>query len=113
MQYLVRLVTPKGGVVLDPFAGTGTTGEAAWREGMRAVLIEREPQYWEDIRRRMEHAWAGPDERMREAIKARGLLNLDPGPLFGGTDTPPVQPEPESEPEPEPVPIEQRQLELL
>ena len=31
MQYLVRLVTPPGGCVLDPFAGTGTTGEAAWR----------------------------------------------------------------------------------
>ena len=50
MQYLVRLVTPRGGVVLDPFAGTGTTGEAAWREGMRAVLIEAEPEYQTDIR---------------------------------------------------------------
>jgi site-specific DNA-methyltransferase (adenine-specific) len=34
MRYLVRLVTPKGGIVLDPFSGTGTTGEAAFREGM-------------------------------------------------------------------------------
>jgi DNA methylase len=38
MQYLCRLVTPPGGTVLDLFAGTGTTGEAAWREGFRAVL---------------------------------------------------------------------------
>jgi site-specific DNA-methyltransferase (adenine-specific) len=56
MQWLVRLVTPKGGTCLDPFAGTGTTGEAAWREGMRAILIEREEEYQADIARRMELA---------------------------------------------------------
>jgi len=83
MQYLVRLVTPKGGSVLDPFAGTGTTGEAAWREGMRAVLIEREPEYQADIERRMALALSGPDERQRETIKQR-LKDKprDDGPLF-------------------------------
>lgn len=83
MQYLVRLVTPKGGLVLDPFAGTGTTGEAAIREGMRAILIEREPEYQDDIRRRMKLAMAGPDERARESIKAK-LKDVPPdhGPLF-------------------------------
>ncbi len=87
MQYLVRLVTPKGGVVLDPFAGTGTTGEAAWREGMRAVLIEREAEYQDDIRRRMKLCMAGPDERAREAIKARTKDKpVDAGPLFGGAN---------------------------
>lgn len=45
MRWLVRLVTPPGGLVLDPFAGTGTTGHAARAEGLRAVLIEREPDY--------------------------------------------------------------------
>lgn len=45
MRYLVRLVTPPGGVVLDPFAGTGTTGEAALLEGFDAVLVERDPGY--------------------------------------------------------------------
>lgn len=45
MRWLVRLVTPPGGLVLDPFAGSGTTGEAARLEGMRCVLIEREPDY--------------------------------------------------------------------
>jgi site-specific DNA-methyltransferase (adenine-specific) len=82
MQWLVRLVTPKGGLVLDPFAGTGTTGEAAWREGMSAVLIEREAEYQDDIRRRMKLALAGPDEKKRESLKARGLVE-DAGPLFG------------------------------
>jgi DNA modification methylase len=81
MQYLVRLVTPKGGTVLDPFAGTGTTGEAAFREGMRAVLIEREAEYQADIRRRVALVLAGPDERMRESVKARGMV-ASPGPLF-------------------------------
>src|SRR4029453_524309 len=73
MQYLVRLVTPPRGLVLDPFAGTGTTGEAAWREGFSAVLIEAEAEYQADIRRRMALALAGPDERVRESIKAKNL----------------------------------------
>jgi hypothetical protein len=71
MQWLCRLVTPKGGTVLDPFAGTGTTGEAAFREGFNAVLIEREEEYQADIRRRMALVMAGPDERKRESIKAK------------------------------------------
>lgn len=53
-RYLCRLVTPPGGVCLDPFAGTGTMAEAAHLEGMRAVLIEREVEYQRDIARRME-----------------------------------------------------------
>lgn len=86
MQYLIRLVTRKGGTVLDPFAGTGTTGEAAFREGMMAVLIEAEPAYQNDIRRRMKLAIAGPDERARESIKAKHKDKpRDDGPLFGGS----------------------------
>jgi DNA modification methylase len=50
MRWLVRLITPPGGTILDPFAGTGTTGAAAIREGFDAVLIEREPEYVADIR---------------------------------------------------------------
>lgn len=53
MRWLVRLVTPRGGVVLDPFAGTGTTGEAALEQGFRVVMIEREADYCADIERRM------------------------------------------------------------
>lgn len=83
MQWLVRLVTPKGGLVLDPFAGTGTTGEAAWREGMRAVLIERESEYQADIARRMALAAEGPDGRRRGIAKAKGASG-EPMPLFGG-----------------------------
>lgn len=85
MQWLCRLVTPKGGTVLDPFAGTGTTGEAAFREGFNAVLIEREEEYQADIRRRMALTLAGPDERARESIKAKTKDQpVDHGPLFAG-----------------------------
>lgn len=81
MQYLVRLVTPKGGVVLDPFAGTGTTGEAAWREGMNAILIEREAEYQEDIARRMDLA-VKPSKRAAVA-KTKGKIDQkDDLPLF-------------------------------
>lgn len=83
MQWLCRLVTPPGGVVLDPFAGTGTTGEAAWRDGFSAVLVEREAEYQADIRRRMKLAMGGPEERKRESIKARHG-HIEAGPLFSG-----------------------------
>lgn len=84
IRYLVRLVTPPGGTVLDCFAGTGTTGEAAWREGFNAILIEREPEYQQDIAERMRLCLSGPDEKRREIIKRRGLADDDVGPLFGG-----------------------------
>lgn len=81
MQYLVRYVTPPGGVVLDPFAGTGTTGEAAFREGMRAVLIEREPEYQADIARRMELAQS-PTKRTAVAKSKNQLQGAEGTPLF-------------------------------
>jgi site-specific DNA-methyltransferase (adenine-specific) len=45
MRYLCRLVTPPGGVVLDPFMGSGSTGKAAKLEGFRFIGIEREAEY--------------------------------------------------------------------
>ena len=53
MRYLVRLVTPPGGTVLDPFMGSGTTGLAAAAEGFRFVGIERDEAYFEIARRRL------------------------------------------------------------
>src|SRR5690606_35052145 len=52
LRHLVRLYTPPGGVVLDPFAGSGTTAEAAIQEGFECVLVERDPEYVGDIVRR-------------------------------------------------------------
>jgi site-specific DNA-methyltransferase (adenine-specific) len=45
MRYLCRLITPKSGVILDPFCGSGSTGKAAVLEGFRFVGIEREAEY--------------------------------------------------------------------
>jgi len=53
MRWLCRLVTPKGGLVLDPFMGSGTTGVACMREGFQFIGIEREAQYMEIARRRI------------------------------------------------------------
>ena len=55
MQYLIRLVTPKGGIVLDPFMGSGSTGKAAIKEGMIFVGIEREDEYYQIAKQRIEH----------------------------------------------------------
>jgi DNA modification methylase len=55
MAYLIRLVTPKGGVVLDPFMGSGSTGKACVREGMNFIGIERETEYMEIAKTRIEH----------------------------------------------------------
>jgi site-specific DNA-methyltransferase (adenine-specific) len=89
IQELARLITPPGGTILDCFSGTGTTGEAAFREGFKAVLIEREPEYQADIRRRMALCMAGPDERKRESIKAKlGDVPFEAGSLFAQTEAP-------------------------
>jgi hypothetical protein len=53
MRWLVRLVCPPGGLVLDPFAGSGSTGLAADQCGMRSVLIERDPTYAGDALRKI------------------------------------------------------------
>jgi len=53
MRWLVRLVTPKGGNVLDPFCGSGTTLLAAHLEGFDYLGIEREAEYVEIIRKRL------------------------------------------------------------
>lgn len=53
MRWLVRLITPVGGLVLDPFGGSGTTGAAAILEGRDVVMAEREDAYVQDILSRM------------------------------------------------------------
>ena len=56
MAYLCRLVTPPGGLVLDPFMGSGSTGKAAMREGFRFIGCEMSPEYLEIARARIESA---------------------------------------------------------
>ena len=54
MRWLIRLVTPPGGVVVDPFAGSGTTLEAAYLEGFESIGVEMTPEYWPLIAARIE-----------------------------------------------------------
>lgn len=53
MRYLVRLVTPKGGTVLDPFMGSGSTGKACKLEGFGFIGIERDKDYCEIAKKRI------------------------------------------------------------
>ena len=53
MAYLCRLVTPPGGIVLDPFMGSGSTGKAAMQEGFNFVGIEREQNYFDIAEKRL------------------------------------------------------------
>tara|TARA_R100001163_G_scaffold65187_1_gene61517 strand:+ start:1708 stop:3141 length:1434 start_codon:yes stop_codon:yes gene_type:complete len=55
MRYLVRLVTPKGGVVLDPFMGSGSTGMGAREEDFSFIGIEKESEYYEIAKARIKN----------------------------------------------------------
>jgi hypothetical protein len=57
MRYLVRMVTPRDGVVLDPFMGSGTTGCAAMLEGVNFIGIDITPEYKDIAERRIQY-WA-------------------------------------------------------
>ena len=74
IRWLVRLVTPPGGLVLDPFAGSGTTAEAAILEGFRAVVVEREAEYLPHITQRI--------HRRRDPVAYLEAVGEDLG-LFG------------------------------
>jgi site-specific DNA-methyltransferase (adenine-specific) len=56
MRWLVRLAVAPGGVVLDPFVGSGTTAEACVAEDVRCIAIEREADYLPLIAARLERA---------------------------------------------------------
>lgn len=56
MSYLIKLITPPNGVVLDPFMGSGSTGVAALSEGVHFVGIEREREYFDIASKRLENA---------------------------------------------------------
>lgn len=56
MRYLVKLITPPNGTILDPFMGSGSTGKAAALEGFKFIGIEKEPQYFEIASQRIKEA---------------------------------------------------------
>jgi site-specific DNA-methyltransferase (adenine-specific) len=66
MEYLIKLVTPPGGVVLDPFTGSGSTGKAAILQGFQFIGIEMTEEYLPIIEGRLKHAEAMVAERIKE-----------------------------------------------
>ena len=68
MRYLCRLVTPKGGIVLDPFLGSGTTGIGAIMEGFGFVGIEKEKDYIKIAEARMSHWNKKKEEETRQEV---------------------------------------------
>lgn len=65
MAYLIKLVTPKGGTVLDPFMGSGSTGKAAVKEGYSFIGIEKEEEYFKIAEGRI-NVEAGPVKILKE-----------------------------------------------
>lgn len=66
MRYLIRMITPPGGTVIDPFTGSGSTGVAALEEGFEFLGIEAEKEYVEIAQRRLDHASEEPRFKLKE-----------------------------------------------
>jgi len=76
MRYLCRLVTPPGGLVLDPFMGSGSTGKAAVLEGFNFVGCELDPDYLEIARARIAHAGGEEPEKPVAASEVQKQMRL-------------------------------------
>lgn len=85
MRYLARLITPPGGIVLDPFMGSGTTGCACALEGFDFIGIEREPDYFEIAQSRIKH-WGGEGVELLEFPPEPSEPKSDTLPLFEWID---------------------------
>lgn len=87
MRWLVRLVTPPGGLVLDPFAGSGSTGCAAALEGVAFAGIEREPDYVEIARARIAFWERHQGREIADVLGLHATSQLEPErPLSHFTD---------------------------
>lgn len=76
MRYLCRLITPPGGLILDPFAGSGTTGVAAKLDGFRAILIEQDAEWMPVMKARL--GWAVHEPTLFEVNCMSDLHDLEP-----------------------------------
>lgn len=76
---------PEGGLILDPFGGSGTVALVGASLGRRTSLIELNPEYAVMSRARVESAFMGKEEGSRHMVKQTGKLAVDAGPLFSAT----------------------------
>jgi site-specific DNA-methyltransferase (adenine-specific) len=81
MQYLVRLVTPPNGIVLDPFCGSGTTGIACKLEGFEFVGLEQDAEYCKIAQVRIDN-YVEEKEKSKKSIKPKEDNNFKQPTLF-------------------------------
>ena len=74
MRYLVRLITPPNGIVLDPFTGSGTTLEASLLEGFSFVGIEKQAEHIPDIKARIGRGYETLKEEIEQAQTQQRLF---------------------------------------
>ncbi|MBZ9921481.1 site-specific DNA-methyltransferase, partial [Mesorhizobium sp. BR1-1-7] len=86
MEYLVRLVTPSHGTVLDPFMGSGSTGKAAVFEKAKFIGIEREEKYLDIAAARIR--WAAGYRELPVAVQAQPANDNRQPSLFDAPATP-------------------------
>ena len=84
MRWLTRLVTPPGGLILDPFLGSGTTGIAALLEGFRFVGIEREPDYLAIAQARIEFWTKHGEDGLRICRERDAAERIDTARILAG-----------------------------
>jgi len=85
MRWLVRLVTPPGGMVLEPFAGSGTTLVACALEGVDCLGMELDADYVEIARARVEHARVQRTEELAATAAASAQIDMFAGLDLGDT----------------------------
>jgi site-specific DNA-methyltransferase (adenine-specific) len=76
MRWLVRLVTPPGGMVLEPFAGSGTTPAACALEDVDCLAMELDADYVEIARARVAHAVQQREEELAAKIESSRQMDL-------------------------------------
>lgn len=79
MAYLCRLVTPPGGLVLDPFMGSGSTGKACMREGFQFIGIDMTPEYVDIARARIEYEQEQREQAISVENEASRQLDMFEG----------------------------------
>ena len=65
MQYLVKMITPPNGIVLDPFCGSGTTGVACKLDGFNFVGLEQDPEYCKIAEARIDNTKVEIEKQMK------------------------------------------------
>lgn len=78
MDWLVKLITPHNGIILDPFNGSGSTGKAAMINDFKYIGLDLSKEYIEISRGRIEYAIKNKDSIKKELTKKSKDVKVDP-----------------------------------